>query len=346
MSISLSAFLLHTGASGPAAGATFLLIGVIVGAGIVLGTFYAAGSLTPRTSTSTKTQTLTTTVTTTVSSGSSGAVLDDSIGQPVSQLVYSYLYQTSNAQYGASNSTYLTYVGNLTGPLFSTDGKPILIYVGAEYCLYCAGQRWPLVMALMRFGNFTNLEYMASAAGEGDFATFTFINSSYQSDYVAFQPYEIYDRGGNPLATLPANYTSTWQQHGKSSVPFLDFANEYFILGASLNPTMLGTKNWTQIISSIQTGGTLETHIKQAANLITAVICKTTGNVPASVCSQASITALTDSLVSYTPPSASSGSELLLPDAAFESASMPQLGVEPSSSGAARNDKALTCANT
>jgi hypothetical protein len=227
------------------------------------------------------------------------------------------LYQTSNAQYGASNSTYLTRVQNLTGPLFSTNGKPILVWVGAEYCMYCASQRWPLIMALMRFGNFTNLEYMTSAAGEGDFATFTFVNSSYQSSYVVFQPYEIHDREGNPLATLPTNYTSTWQQQGKSSYPFLDFADEYFILGSSLNPAMLGMKNWTQIISSTQAGGTLGSQIKQAANMITAVICKTTGNKPASVCGQASITALTDTLVSYTPPSMNSGSELLLTGASF-----------------------------
>jgi hypothetical protein len=56
----------------------------------------------------------------------------------------------------------------------------------------------------------------------------------------------------------------------------------------------------------------LASQIKQAANLMTAVICKTTGDKPASVCDQDSIVVLTGSLVSYTPPSTSSGSELLL----------------------------------
>jgi hypothetical protein len=72
-----------------------------------------------------------------------------------------------------------------------------------------------------------------------------------------------------------------------------------------LNPSILGTQNQTQIISSIRAGGSLGSQIKQTANLMTAVICKTTGNKPASVCGQDSITALTDSLVSYTPPTTS-----------------------------------------
>ncbi|MGD1054717.1 MAG: DUF929 family protein [Nitrososphaerales archaeon] len=209
---------------------------------------------------------------------------------------------------------------NYTGPLFSTNGKPILVYAGAEFCPYCAAQTWPLTMALMRFGNFTNLEYMTSSTAEGDYATFTFVSGSYRSNYVVFQPYEVYDRGGNPLASLPANYTSAFQQAGRSSLPFLNFADEYIISGSILNPSILGTKNWTQLISSIQAGGSLGSQIKQAANLITAFICKTTGNSPASVCNQSGIAALT---VAYTPLSASSGSELLLPDAAFELANKP-----------------------
>jgi hypothetical protein len=226
-------------------------------------------------------------------------------GTLVSQNVYASLYQTSNAPYGASDSAYLKDVQDPTGPLFYANGKPILVYVGAEYCLYCAGQRWPLIMALMWFGNFTNLEYMHSSVSDGDYATFTFVASSYQSNYVVFQPYEVYDRAGNPLETLPASYMPSFQQYGKSAFPFLNFADEYYILGSLLNPSILGTQNQTQIISSIRAGGSLGSQIKQTANLMTAVICKTTGNKPASVCGQDSITALTDSLVSYTPPTTS-----------------------------------------
>ena len=244
---------------------------------------------------------------------------DSLVGVTVSQKVYSLLYQASQALYGASDSAYLKDVQNLTGPHFSANGKPILVSATGEFCSYCALQRWPLVMALMRFGNFTNLEYMTSSVKEGDYSTFAFAASRYNSSYLVFRPYEVYDRAGNALETLPANYSTANQQYGNSEIPFLDFADEYVISGPILsNPGLLGTKDWTQIISSIQAGDALGSQIKQAANLITAVICETTGNKPASVCS--SITPLT---VSYIPLSNSSGPELLLSDTAFESVDKP-----------------------
>jgi hypothetical protein len=233
-------------------------------------------------------------------------------GTPVPSQVVAALYQTSKTPYGASDSTLLKDVKNYTGPLFYTKGEPILVYVGADYCPFCAGQRWPLIIALMRFGNFSNLRYMVS--GEDNYASFTFAESSYQSKYVVFQPYEVEDNAGNPLKTLPTNYTTAFQQVGHSAFPFLNFADEYIIPGAILNPTILGTKNQTQIISSIQAEDSLGSQIKQAANLITAVICKITGDKPASVCGQDSITALT---VSYAPPSLDAGSELLLAGSSF-----------------------------
>ena len=238
-------------------------------------------------------------------------------GQPVPSNVYNALYQASNVAYGASGSAYLKFVHNFTAPVFYTKGLPILVYVGTDYCPYCAIQRWSLIMALMRFGNFTNLEYMTSALDDGDYSTFTFNASSYRSQYVVFQPYEVADRAGNTIETLPKNYTSAFKTYGQSDFPFLNLADKYYISGSIVDPSILGTKNQTQIISSIQTGDSLGSQIKQSANVITAVICKTTGNKPASVCDNPSIVVLTDILVSYTPPSASSGSELLLSGASF-----------------------------
>ena len=238
---------------------------------------------------------------------------DAYIGKPVSLKVYSMLHQASRAPYGTPGSAYLAAVKNVTGQPFSTNGEPILVSATGEFCSPCGLLRWSLVLALMRFGNFTNLEYMTASVAEGDYATFAFAASSYHSSYVIYQPYEVYDRAQSPLETLPANYSSADQQYGRSTIPFLDFADKYVVSGGILSdPGLLGTKNWTQIISSIQAGDTLGSQIKQAANVITAVICKTTDNKPASVCGQDSITALTGSLVSYANSSTGEGSSLLL----------------------------------
>jgi hypothetical protein len=165
----------------------------------------------------------------------------------------------------------------------------------------------------VRFGNFTNLEYMTSSAAEGDYATFAFAESSYQSNYLVFHPYEVYDRSGTPFQTLPANYSSADQQYGSSGIPFLDFAGKYVISGGiPSEPSLLGAKNWTQIVSSINSGDSLGTQIKQATNVITAVICKTTGEKPASVCNQGDIPGLATSLDSYSVQPSAFGAGLLI----------------------------------
>jgi chitodextrinase len=245
-------------------------------------------------------------------------------GQPVSAKDLSSLQQASLAAYGEPGQSYLSSVHTLTGlSEFTKDGIPILVYVGADYCPYCAIQRWSLIMALMRFGNFTGLEYMTSALDDGDYATFTFSNSTYHSNYLVFQPFELYNRTGVQVANLPANYTSTFQQYGESSFPFLNFADAYYVSGSILDPSILGTMNQTQVISAILAGNPAGSEIRQAANLITAVICETTGNKPSSVCDNPSITALKGTLVSYTIPPTNSSSLLLLPDSTFETTGRP-----------------------
>jgi hypothetical protein len=182
------------------------------------------------------------------------------------------------------------------------NGKPVVVYVSAEYCPYCAFQRWPLILALMRFGNFTGLHYMTSALSDGDYSTFTFWGSSYQSNYVVFQPSELFNRSGAQLQTLPANYSASWGSQGKSSFPFLNFGDVYFELGATASPAMLDNLNQSQIIAAIQSANTLGSSIRQAANVITALICKVTDDKPLTVCGNNSITTLLILPVSYLVP--------------------------------------------
>ncbi|MGH3290263.1 MAG: DUF929 family protein, partial [Trebonia sp.] len=48
-------------------------------------------------------------------------------------------------------------VNAVSGPPLTRGGKPEVLYVGAEYCPYCAMENWPLIVALSRFGQFTGL---------------------------------------------------------------------------------------------------------------------------------------------------------------------------------------------
>src|SRR5271155_4359240 len=42
-------------------------------------------------------------------------------------------------------------------PLLVSNGRPEVIFLGAEFCPYCSVERWSLVMALSKFGNFSHL---------------------------------------------------------------------------------------------------------------------------------------------------------------------------------------------
>ncbi len=55
----------------------------------------------------------------------------------------------------------------LTGqPALSIGGRPAVVYVGAEFCPFCAAERWALVAALDRFGSFSHLGATSSSDDE------------------------------------------------------------------------------------------------------------------------------------------------------------------------------------
>ena len=51
-------------------------------------------------------------------------------------------------------------------------GKPQVLYVGADWCPYCAAQRWAIIASLNRFGTFGKLDTITSA--ESSIVTFSF----------------------------------------------------------------------------------------------------------------------------------------------------------------------------
>ena len=42
----------------------------------------------------------------------------------------------------------------ISGAALTSGGKPEMLYIGAEYCPYCAAERWAMIVALSRFGTF------------------------------------------------------------------------------------------------------------------------------------------------------------------------------------------------
>lgn len=232
-----------------------------------------------------------------VSTGSGGSTLDKYDGVLVSTQDMASLQTVSDQPYGpAATTTMQSQVDNYGGSPFVSNGKPVFVYVGAEYCMYCGIERWAIIMALERFGNFTDLHYMTSAADEYDLATFTFVGSSYTSSYIAFRGFEDEDRSSAPLQTVPANYSAVWSDFG-NGFPFLDFGNTYVVRSSLLPfPDIIQGQNWTAILTDISTSDSVGLQIREAANLITGLICEITQGNPAAVCSASPISTSTSSI--------------------------------------------------
>jgi hypothetical protein len=192
----------------------------------------------------------------------------------------------------------------LTGKIPLTQGGlPVMLFVGAEYCPFCAAERWAMVMALSKFGSFTNLATTSSSSTDfaPDTPTFTFYKSTYKSNYLVFQPYEVATNmpaapgstcnvnGYACLETsLPKVDYDAFQTIGQGSFPFIDFSNKVVQSGAGFEdqPLALANLTWDEVASQLYQPSTAVAQAEDgSANYLTAAICEMTGNQPSAVCS-------------------------------------------------------------
>jgi hypothetical protein len=193
----------------------------------------------------------------------------------------------------------------VTGVNLTINGKPEILYIGAEFCPYCAIERWSLVIALSRFGSFSGLEYMTSSPTDSppSIPTFTFANATYSSPYIAFVAREMYGNkqvngSYKPVQSLDSSQQAVFTTYdSEEAFPFTDFANKSTQLGANYyDLTILANKNWSTIADSLHNSSVTSSALIGSANLFTAEICKVNGNVPASVCNQGYIQSIENQL--------------------------------------------------
>jgi hypothetical protein len=186
--------------------------------------------------------------------------------------------------------------------LKTSDGKPRIVYVGAEYCPFCATERWAMVNALSRFGTFKHLQVTTSSSTDvpPTISTFSFHGATYDSPYIQFEPVEEQTNTTQPLDVPTAEQNDLMTKYDVApytdragAIPFMDFANQYIVSGASYDANSLQGLTHNQIAADLSnpssgiTQGAIGT-----ANKMTAAICKLTGDKPANVCSQPAIKAL------------------------------------------------------
>jgi hypothetical protein len=210
--------------------------------------------------------------------------------------------------------------GSGTTPLWLAAGgaapKPVVFFYGAEFAPYAAVQRWPLILALSRFGTFNQLGLMQSSASTAfaDLSTFTFWNASstpsYTSKYLNFESVERYSSlnptGGRYLSLQrpDAKQAAAIATYGQTADTFAltDVANRYILNGASFAPGVLVGLSQSQIAGDLSLPASpLTQAIVTAANEITAAICAVDNDKPSAVCDSHAVV-VADQELKITPP--------------------------------------------
>ncbi len=199
------------------------------------------------------------------------------------------------AQVGIGSST-ASALKPATGPALTSGGKPEMLYIGAEWCPYCAAERWAMAVALTRFGTFSPLRGIHSSSSDiyPNTATLTFYHSTYTSKYLVFTPVENQDVNHNLLQTPTSAQTALWAKYQPpgNGYPFIDIGNRW-IAASTYSPAVLQGLTWSQIAADLHNPSSpVAQGANGSANLFTAAICRITGNQPGSVCNAAPVVAL------------------------------------------------------
>jgi thiol-disulfide isomerase/thioredoxin len=187
-------------------------------------------------------------------------------------------------------------MSTVSGPALTSGGKPEMLYIGAEWCPYCAAMRWAMAVALSRFGSFSPLTGIHSSSSDiyPNTATLTFYKSTYTSKYLVFTPIENENINHALLVSPTAAQQALWTKYEPpgTGYPFIDIGNR-FVAAATYDPQVLAGLTWSQIASDLHDpSSAVAKGAVGSANLITAAICKIDGNAPASVCTAAPISAI------------------------------------------------------
>ena len=189
------------------------------------------------------------------------------------------------------------------GRPLSSGGKPEVLYVANEYCPFCTAQSWPLIIALSRFGEFSGLGTSRSPTFDKipPIDGWTFYGSSYKSPYLAFAPVETYSNvlvspkadPGDPTSyrrlqrLTPAEQAVVHEFDGQGQTPFIDFGGTATALGSDIIPATLAGLTWSQIAADLRRpASTAGAAILFSATVLTAELCRLTGDRPATACTK------------------------------------------------------------
>ena len=181
----------------------------------------------------------------------------------------------------------------VNGSALVADGKPEMLFIGAEFCPHCAAERWPLYVALSKFGTFSPPPGRIHSANEdGNVPTLTFYGTTFTSPYFTFNPVEVYTNkplgnGYAPLQTPTKAQLTLWENTNGGSFPFVDFGGKKVLPSAQYLFTPLQNLPFSTVAAQVGNNSTtIGADIDaSAAQLITTICGSLSDQKPAAVCS-------------------------------------------------------------
>lgn len=208
--------------------------------------------------------------------------------------------QSAKASSLIEQSSSLGYFKKVSNSPVTLENQPYFLYVGAQFCPFCAAERWSIVKALSRFGTWSDLGPDTSADEEAGFSripTYSFVGAGYESKYITFGHKEIADRLGRPIPGQELTaFEQKWfnQYDPTGGVPFLFIGGKYVQIASGYSPNLLAGKTFAEVKKSLDANenSQLIQAINQEADILTAYLCESTNNEPKDVCTKPEISQL------------------------------------------------------
>jgi thiol-disulfide isomerase/thioredoxin len=213
------------------------------------------------------------------------------VGTEISTALYSNLTTVSYSTLSSIGSGQgVASPTQVNGSSLTNNGKPEVLFIGAQYCPYCMAEEWSMIVALSKFGNFSGIEYMLSASNYNYSNTpgFTFVGANYSSQYISFVSVEYENRNQSALQPISSSQASLEKKYDPHlEIPFVDIGNQYIVISSQYFPGVLSNLTWTQIGSQLNNPrSSIANAIDGAANLLISALCKIDGGSPSNICSQ------------------------------------------------------------
>jgi hypothetical protein len=175
------------------------------------------------------------------------------------------------------------------------NGKLLVFFMGAEHDPFCAAERWAIVRALSKYGQWSGLKQTMSAARDESFLnlpTYDLTEATYTSSHVEFVAREIKDREFKPLQKLLKTEDKILRKYNpEKNIPFLLVGGRFMQLEAGFSPKIFIGHTFRQTETELKKiESEIRKTIDEEANIISALLC--VSGLPSELCKETGVAEL------------------------------------------------------